>query len=116
MPIEKIVYIPALSTDIVYTIGKSAQDNHDIIDEANPTDLWFHVEDNSSSHVIAKLDESYDRKQLKYIVKQGAILCKQHSRYSNVKQLNIIYTIIENISKTNIPGSVITTNVKKITV
>tara|TARA_B110000091_G_C13767518_1_gene455101 strand:- start:49 stop:399 length:351 start_codon:yes stop_codon:yes gene_type:complete len=116
MPIEKTVHIPAISEDIVYTIGKSAQENFDIIDDAEPTDLWFHVEGHSSSHVIATLEQKYDRKELKYIVKQGAILCKQHSRYSSNKNVDVIYTFIENVHKTKIPGSVTTSNLKTITI
>lgn len=55
-----------------------------------------------------------NKKYIKYITKQGALLCKQNSKYRSDKNVSIIYTQIKNITKTNIIGTVITTNTKTI--
>lgn len=102
---------------IEFSIGKNAQENFDIIDEAEPRDIWFHVEGESSCHVIAHVS-SYIlcKKRTSKIIKQGAVLCKQHSRYASSKNLPIIYTFIENVTKTRIPGSVTTENTKRVVI
>ena len=41
---------------VTFLVGQNAQDNHAIIDEStSPQDLWFHLQGESSSHVIAKV-------------------------------------------------------------
>ena len=62
MPITKIVSFPKLHIDVEYVIGKNAQENFDIIDDAEDHHIWFHVHGHSSSHVIAKLDIELNKK------------------------------------------------------
>lgn len=116
MPISKIITIPKLNIEVEFVVGKNAQDNFDIIDDAEPHHIWFHIEGHSSCHVIAKLEEPLDRKNVKYVIKQGAVLCKQHSKQNNQKNIPIVYTNIENVSKSDTPGSVIIKNQKTINI
>lgn len=112
-----VVYLKNINRDIVYLIGTSAQDNFDVIDVSQPDDMWFHVKDLPSCHVVAKIpDDICDRKEILAIVKRGAILCKQHSKYASVQNLEIIYTRIKNVEKTSIPGSVNTIDTKLVKV
>ena len=104
----KYIYIPALKKKITFTIGQSASDNFAAIDAAKETDLWFHIGDNrSSAHIIAEMPDDIERKDKKYIIKQGAVLCKQESKYKSEKNVSIIYAPIKNVDKTGIPGTVI---------
>ena len=114
MPIDKIIQIPIINEEIQFIIGKNAEDNFKIIDESTDEDIWFHLKDESSCHVIAKINNTYKKKELRYILKQGAILCKLNSKYKNVQSTPIIYTKIKNVTKTNILGSVIVKNEKTI--
>jgi len=94
---------------IQFTIGSNAQDNFTIIDNANMTDIWFHVGNNRPScHVVASIPTNIQiyRKNMRYIIKQGAVLCKQHSKYVSEKNVEIDYTCVKNITKTNIIGTV----------
>jgi predicted ribosome quality control (RQC) complex YloA/Tae2 family protein len=111
-------YVAALGLEIEFKIGQNAIDNIDVIESSNATDVWFHVSDQSSSHVVATIphDIQLDKKQLMYIVKQGAILCKQHSRYKSQKNVTIVYTTIQNVTPTNIPGTVTIQNSKTVTI
>jgi len=98
---------------VVFEIGENAQDNFDIIDRAKPEDLWFHVQGFSSSHVIAKIaNYDLDKKQVRQISVQGAVVCKQHSIYSHMTDLAIIYTKIKNIKKSSEVGKVFTRDVR----
>ena len=126
-------YIPSLQLNIVYKVGKDAQNNFQIIDESDNSDIWFHIKESSSCHVIACLKnikfnryddelpnyydidfDSLDKKQKQQIIKQGAILCKQFSRLKNKKNVDVIYTKIEDVYKSETIGSVITYKTKTI--
>ncbi len=104
---------------IIYHIGTSAQDNFNIIDQSTDNDLWFHADNYSSCHVIAKIDLNLNlkRKQMQTIIKWGAILCKRHtSKLKTQSNIDIIYTQIKNVKKTDVIGQVNVTNTKIITV
>lgn len=94
--------------EITFHIGKSASGNFEIIDNAKENDMWFHVDKEASSHVVAAIPDNFDKKFTKYVVKQGAILCRQHSHLKTSKKpISIIYTKIKNITKTAVVGSVV---------
>lgn len=128
-------FIPSLKVNVIYKIGKNAENNFEIIDQSDKHDLWFHIKNTSSCHVIAclkniKFDryddelpnyydidfDSLDKKQKQQIVKQGALICKQFSKLKNQKNVDVIYTKIEDVHKTNVMGSVNTCNAKTIVV
>jgi predicted ribosome quality control (RQC) complex YloA/Tae2 family protein len=111
-------YIDCINSDIVFKIGENSQDNFDIIDDSLPDDIWFHVNNLPSAHVIASipLGKKLDKKQLGKIITQGAVICKQYSRYASQKNLNIIYTKIKFVKKTETLGSVETSIAKTITI
>jgi predicted ribosome quality control (RQC) complex YloA/Tae2 family protein len=128
-------YIPSLQISVVYKIGINAKNNFELIDEADKNDIWFHLNNESSCHVIACLknitsmtldddvpngyDLNFDelgKKQKQQIVKQGALLCKQYSRLKSMKNVEIIYTKIENVAKTDIVGTVSTYKSKVIAI
>ena len=114
------IHIEKLGCLVTFKIGTSAQDNFDLIDSSQLEDLWFHVEGKSSCHVIASIHEKIisgeierkDKKKLLSLVKQGALLCKQHSKYASEKKLPIVYTWVKHIVKTDVVGSVTITNEK----
>lgn len=108
------IYLPNINKNINFKIGSNAINNFEIIDDSKPSDLWFHVADYSSAHVIAEIPDDIKKKDIKYIIKRGAVICKQFSKYSNQKNLEITYTQISNISKTNIIGTVNVLNGKQI--
>jgi predicted ribosome quality control (RQC) complex YloA/Tae2 family protein len=96
-------------------IGENAEDNENIIINANEEDLWFHVSENPSPHVLAIIHNNcYDRKSLRYIAIQAALLCKQYSKYKSEKNVKIIYTKIKNVILTDKLGTVKTCNTKHI--
>jgi predicted ribosome quality control (RQC) complex YloA/Tae2 family protein len=104
------IYIPKIHDSIHYCIGKNAFNNFQLIDSANDDDLWFHVNDMPSCHVIARMsafsNKKIERKNMKYIIRQGALLCKKNSKYKAEKDLEIVYCKIKYIRKSKIPGSV----------
>lgn len=111
-------HIDCINLDIDYKVGTYAQENHDIIDAADPEDLWFHISGCSSCHVVCKLPENInlDKKSIQKIAIQGAVICKQNSKYKSYKNVKIDYTKIKYVTKKEIPGSVIIMNSKEIVI
>ena len=100
--------------EVSYDVGQSAQENHDMIDAAAPTDLWFHVTGRPSCHVIAHVPEEVldmpskaRRVALRKITTQGAVLCKRFSKYVSEKRLSLDVARVSDVEKSSVPGSVV---------
>jgi predicted ribosome quality control (RQC) complex YloA/Tae2 family protein len=109
----KIEKVKIGEKEITFYIGKTQTENFEIIDTSDENDLWFHLHDLPSCHVIACLKNHVvkDKKELRKIVVAGASLCKKHSpKYVSVCDLEIVYTKIKHITKTDIIGCVTTSS------
>lgn len=100
--------------EVIYDVGQSAQENHDMVDAAAPTDLWFHVTGRPSCHVIAHVPEEVlnmpskaRRAALRKITTQGAVLCKRFSKYVSEKRLSMDVARVSDVEKSSVPGSVV---------
>jgi len=113
---SEIIFIQAIKREISFYIGKNQNENFEVIDNGSQDDLWFHAKDVSSCHVVCEIPDDINKKELKYIIKVGALLCKNNTnKLKNISNVDIIYTEIKNITKTSIPGCVTTQNTKTIT-
>jgi predicted ribosome quality control (RQC) complex YloA/Tae2 family protein len=106
--------IDCLNANVDFIVGGNAQENHDIIDAADPEDFWFHVAGYASCHVISKIPPELkpDKNELLKIIKQGAVVCKELSGLKKNKNVEIDYTRIKYVTKTERPGGVTITNAK----
>ena len=98
-----------------YTIhsGKSAKGNDKLLDESSPTDVWFHVADAPSSHIILSNPTNLAINKIpRQVIKRCACICKASAKLST--KCAIIYTERANVEKTEILGRVTTTNVRTI--
>jgi predicted ribosome quality control (RQC) complex YloA/Tae2 family protein len=92
---------------VTFYIGRSQQENHDVIDLGGPDDIWFHVADQSSCHVVAVLPVGCDRKQRSKIIRHGARLCKQYTNsVKSATHVPITYALISHVTKDTVPGRV----------
>jgi len=113
----EIVVFDHIESDVVYYIGTNAKDNHCVIDKGTPDDLWFHIANVPSCHVVVRLPDECDKKELRSIIKKGSLLCKQNTkRVANLDNVEIMYAPIKNISKTHVAGEVIVSKYKSIVV
>jgi predicted ribosome quality control (RQC) complex YloA/Tae2 family protein len=107
-----------IGRELIYWIGESAQDNWDIIDLASQNDIWFHLADHPSAHVILRMEPDLDRKAIsKQTLIHCAAQCKLHSKFSNIsskQKMRAIYTEVKNVSKGDKPGAVYTKKVGSI--
>ena len=110
----QVVYLDNIKKEITYLIGENAADNFAVIDASDSAnDIWFHARDGSSCHVVAKIPGQLNKKELMTICKKGGFLCKLNTpKLKKQSNVEIIYTKIGNITKTNIDGLVHTTDTK----
>jgi predicted ribosome quality control (RQC) complex YloA/Tae2 family protein len=111
-------HIDSLNIDVDFVVGGNAQENHDIIDDADPEDIWFHVSGHPSCHVISKIpaDAVVDKNGILKIAKQGAVVCKELSGLKKQKDVKIDWTRIKYVTKLDKPGSVSITNQKQMVI
>lgn len=91
-----------------YIIGKSAQDNTDQILLSDPKDIWFHLRDSSSAHLILRNPHELELAQLRKSgeIYKHALELKKKSKYRKQCNLAITYTYIEHVAVTSTPGLV----------
>jgi predicted ribosome quality control (RQC) complex YloA/Tae2 family protein len=115
----KIIEFNVDEREFVIKIGTNAQENWFLIDNSKADDLWFHVNEHPSGHVV--VEEKTEKKKLKKsnktfgypheLILECAKYCKNQSKLKK-NNCKIIYTTINNIRKGSVVGSVITKNVK----
>lgn len=82
-------------------IGKNKKDNWKLVQEADPDDLWFHVEGYPSTHILL------DYNAPKNLIKICAQTCKQRSKAKKEKNVSVVYTKVSNITLGRHEGEVI---------
>ena len=96
--------------NIQFIVGQNAQENWNIFDEAykiNNDFIWFHLNNFPSGYVImySTNEELRDNSYNDYLF-YGASLCKQNSKYKNLKNIKICYTSLKKLNKTQKIGEV----------
>lgn len=104
----------SVQDNCVYNIraGESAQENWDLIQASNQNDMWFHVKNNPSCHVVLTVNPK--KGPHKTVINFCAALCKEGSKQKENNNVIIIYTEIKNVKKCDKVGSVTTKNVREI--
>lgn len=97
--------------DFKILVGKNNLDNWRIIDESNEDDLWIHINEHPSCHVIIKKNENKKDFPID-IIKKAGIICKNNSKCRIYKSVRIVYTTIKNVKKTDKCGEVYLKNFK----
>jgi predicted ribosome quality control (RQC) complex YloA/Tae2 family protein len=86
--------------DIIYKIGKNANDNTKLIKDSNINWYWFHLDKFPSCHVIVCKDEiTIDE------INNAGNLVKENSKYK-FKNIGINYCKVDNLIHGKEPGSV----------
>ena len=100
-----------------YTILICQKDHEksELVKTSEPTDIWFHVAESSSCHLLLKTTCAKISDIPCQVLTRCACLCKTYSKSSNIARCAIIYTQakhVETISmhiKVNIPYNFIKT-------
>ena len=98
------------NVNLLFTIGANANENTNLIEDSDENCYWFHADGSPSCHIVLTLDTEFSdlKAKTKYkIVKQGCLLCKQHTNsLKSTKNTRFVYTKISNLITCDKPGSV----------
>lgn len=100
-----------------FRIGKNAVENTELVLQSSDRDVWFHIRDNPSAHLVYFNPSSISLGELRRtgIIYRMALELKKRSKYSKKNTIQVIYDYIENINPTPKPGMVnVTSSVKNI--
>lgn len=92
-----------------YVIGKSPDENTRIVENSEPDDIWFHIANTSSAHLVLKNDnkESIENLRKNGVIYQMARALKMsHSKLRKMRDIEVNYTYIKNVTTTSTPGLV----------
>ena len=103
--------------NVKFILGQNAQENWNIFDEAkkeNEYYIWFHLNNFPSGYVImySTLDNINDNVN-EYLL-FASNLCKNNSKYKNLNNLKICYSILNKLEKTKNVGEIIIKGKKNI--
>lgn len=87
--------------DINIYLGETAKENWQLLDDSDEKYVWMHLNSYPSGHIIV-CSENPDINTLR----QAALLCKNNTKYRNLSNLKICYTLVSNVLKDNKVGSV----------
>ena len=72
-----------INDNLTFKVGKDAQDNWDLVDESVEGDIWIHLHDYPSGHVIIENTRDIQNSDILY----GCVLCKENSKYKYKKNI-----------------------------
>ena len=82
-------------------IGSNAQENWDIIENSEPSHIWFHLNSFPSPHVVIRSENPGDQEII-----DAANLCKSKSKYKNIKNAKVVYCRVANLELASEVGAV----------
>lgn len=105
-------YIEVDGKEYTIFVGRDKNENDKLLKESAQNDLWFHLEDQSSPHIVLKNDfceAKVPKRCLNYV---GTLF--QHYKGKLAKHYTVIWTEIKNVKCTDEPGTVIPSKLRKI--
>ena len=99
----------------IIEIGNNKNENKNILDSSKEEDIWFHVENEPSCHVILKTEEKM-KEIPRQVIKRCAYKCKINSNAKTKSRVTIIYTKMKNVMQTENVGEVVVSEYKKVLV
>lgn len=83
-----------------FVVGKNAEDNWRIIQNAEKDYYWIHAEGIPSAHIIIEIDQPIESE-----IQYACNLCKKHSKIQN-DSVKYVMTQVSNIKLGSKPGEV----------
>jgi predicted ribosome quality control (RQC) complex YloA/Tae2 family protein len=85
-------------------VGQNADENDRLIKESKQNDLWFHLANFPSCHLVIKNTKKHpvDKEMITYC----AELCKTNTKYKNIASVTVHYCDIKQVKRTNVKGLV----------
>lgn len=83
-------------------LGENKEENWELLETSNENDVFVHLNSFPSGHVKIE-NKTFDQE----IILHAGEICKQHSKYKNLKNLKICYCKYSNVLKGRKNGEVV---------
>lgn len=94
-------------------VGSNAHDNWRVIEQSEEDDVWFHLDDVPSCHVVLQHSEHINRS----ILKHCAAICKSYTnKYRGKRKPHVVATSVSNLRFGMTPGMVYMRDPARVTV
>ncbi len=92
-------------------VGKSSKENWNLIDESKSCDIWLHLKDVPSSHVIISMNKKYKKNNsmMNNCIEYASRLCciQSSNKIKDKNKVAIIYIKRKYVKKGNVEGEAI---------
>lgn len=101
-------------TETEFQIGKNAEDNTRLVLSSGPLDVWFHIADLPSAHLVYRNHNgaSLDVLRSNGTIYRMALELKKRSKYRKFQGIKVIYCCVQDVVITSSPGRVHTSNTR----
>lgn len=96
--------------NIKIKVGSNAAENWKILDESSENNIFLHLKSFPSCYVIIDCEE-YPSME---IINQAAKICKNNTKYKNMKNIKVDYTLRKNVIKGELVGEIFYKSNKKV--
>ena len=93
-------------------IGSNAIENWELLEKSKENNLFFHLSSFPSCYVIYECENDNDITL--ETIKECAMICKNNTKYKNLKNIKVDYTFCKNIIKGDKIGEIIYKSNKKV--
>ncbi len=93
----KLLYYIFNDVEYEIRVGQNKHENWELLDDADPNDLWFHVANASSAYVVLSVVPTHTVQ--KPVITYCAELCQAHSKMKHETKCRVMYTQIRNVAK-----------------
>ncbi len=95
----------------IIKVGRTKEENAQLIDISKENDIWVHLSDFPSGHAV--ISNPNEKKIPRKVLKRACCLVKQYSKYSSMKKISFDLTQIKYLEKTKNKGQVIAHKIMK---
>ena len=96
--------------NIKIKIGSNSIENWKILDESTENNIFLHLKSFPSCYVIIDC-EQYPSME---IINEAAKICKNNTKYKNIKNIKVDYTLCKNVVKGELVGEIFYKSNKKV--
>ncbi len=104
--------------DTTIKIGSNSQENWKLLEESLANYILFHLSSFPSCYVIIEkeidLNEGSNFQIYENIIREACILCKNNTKYKNLKNIYVDFTNCKNVIKGDKIGEIIYKSNKKV--
>lgn len=96
--------------EYILKLGQNAKENWEMLDDAAPDHIFFHLTMFPSGYVILECNGE----PTPTMIREGAEICKESTRYRNLKNLKVDYCRCDNLEKGKEVGIVLFKSNRKV--